>query len=195
VDDHPDTTARRGRRSGKTQTRATILRVALTQFAETGYADTSVRSVAAAAGVNPSLVTHFFANKEGLFVAAVGTLMDDIRPAMAAALVGDPDRLGHRIAAAYLALWDSPATSLRLRAVYRSASASPAASTIVQRQLATTTAEPFKTVRASDRTRLPIVMGQLLGIAVTRYLFETTQLPLDKLVEIAGHAAQATLDA
>ncbi|MGH3339305.1 MAG: TetR/AcrR family transcriptional regulator, partial [Propionibacteriaceae bacterium] len=47
---------RRGRRPGSPRTREAILEVALEQFAYRGYTGTSLRGVAAAAGVDPSLV-------------------------------------------------------------------------------------------------------------------------------------------
>src|ERR1700716_932929 len=63
--------ARTGRRPGATTTRDAILRAARLRFAEAGYEQTSIRAVAADAGVNPTLVMHFFGSKEELFRAAV----------------------------------------------------------------------------------------------------------------------------
>jgi len=50
---------------------ATILQAAREQFADAGFERTTIRSVAAAAGVDPALVMQHFGSKEGLF-AAVG---------------------------------------------------------------------------------------------------------------------------
>ena len=50
---------------------ATILQAAREQFADAGFERTTIRSVAAAAGVDPALVMQHFVSKEGLF-AAVG---------------------------------------------------------------------------------------------------------------------------
>lgn len=50
-------------------TRAKIRDAALTCFAEQGIAATSMRAVAAAAGVVPSHVVHYFGTKDGLRVA------------------------------------------------------------------------------------------------------------------------------
>ena len=50
-------------------TRARIRDIALTEFAEHGIKGTSMRSIAAAAGVSPSHVIHYFGSKEGLRIA------------------------------------------------------------------------------------------------------------------------------
>jgi AcrR family transcriptional regulator len=46
--------------------RAALREAALRLFAERGYAGTSVRDVAAAAGVSPALLFHHYGSKEGL---------------------------------------------------------------------------------------------------------------------------------
>src|ERR1700754_4117213 len=49
---------------------ARILSAARDAFADTGFAGTTIRSVARAAGVDPALVYHYFGSKEGLLDAA-----------------------------------------------------------------------------------------------------------------------------
>src|ERR1700761_1614266 len=51
-------------------TRAAILDNARSQFGDHGFERTTIRSVAAAAGVDPALVMHYFSSKAGLFAAA-----------------------------------------------------------------------------------------------------------------------------
>jgi AcrR family transcriptional regulator len=53
---------------GKVSTRASIGEAATRLFAERGYAGTSVRDIASAAGVDPALVIRYFGSKESLFV-------------------------------------------------------------------------------------------------------------------------------
>ena len=67
---------RRGRRPGSPDTRAAILAEARTLFAAQGYAGTSVRAVAAAAGVDAALVHHYFGSKDDLFLAALELPLD-----------------------------------------------------------------------------------------------------------------------
>ena len=49
-----------GRRPGESQTRTELLEIAARQFAERGYQGTSLRAITSEAGVDPTLVRHFF---------------------------------------------------------------------------------------------------------------------------------------
>lgn len=51
-------------------TRRTILEVARHAFATRGYEQTTIRAVAAEAGIDPSMVMRYFGSKAGLFAAA-----------------------------------------------------------------------------------------------------------------------------
>jgi len=53
-------------RSADLTTSARIRDAALARFAEDGYAATSVRTIAADAGVSPALILHHFGSKDGL---------------------------------------------------------------------------------------------------------------------------------
>ena len=59
--------------------RARIRDAALARFGTDGIAGTSVRAVAADAGVSPALVVHHFGSKEGLRQACDGYVLDSIR--------------------------------------------------------------------------------------------------------------------
>jgi AcrR family transcriptional regulator len=60
-----------GRRPGRRDTRAEIVDAARAAFAERGYDGASLRGIARDAGVDPSLVHHYFDGKAALFVAAL----------------------------------------------------------------------------------------------------------------------------
>ena len=62
---------RSGRRPGPSGTREAILAAARSQFAAQGYDRTSMRGIAAEAGVDQALVAHFFGAKQRLFVEVV----------------------------------------------------------------------------------------------------------------------------
>ena len=51
-------------------TRRTILEAARATFATRGYEQTTIRAVAAQAGIDPSMVMRYFGSKAGLFTAA-----------------------------------------------------------------------------------------------------------------------------
>lgn len=64
AEEHPSRDERRRR------TEAAILRAAQELFADQGFERTTIRAVAARAGVDPALVMQRYGNKEGLFGAA-----------------------------------------------------------------------------------------------------------------------------
>ncbi len=97
---------RPGRPAGNSNTRERILDSARDLFARNGINNTSIRAVAAAAGVDSALVHHYFGTKEQLFAAAVHIPidpMDVIGPLREVPV----EELGHRIPSTLLTLWDS----------------------------------------------------------------------------------------
>ncbi|TCC00365.1 TetR/AcrR family transcriptional regulator [Micromonospora zingiberis] len=64
--------------TGRARLRAAALRL----FAERGFGATSVRAVAAAAGLSPALVVHHFGSKEGLRAAVDEDVLDRIGAAL-----------------------------------------------------------------------------------------------------------------
>src|SRR5918912_3213202 len=100
----------RGRRPGAPDTRATILDAARALFAERGFAGTTIRGVASAAGVDAALVHHYFGTKDDLFLAAM-ELPVDPRRVLAPALTGDVGAAGERLLRAFLSMWDDPEIS------------------------------------------------------------------------------------
>ncbi|WP_054811925.1 TetR/AcrR family transcriptional regulator [Nocardia arizonensis] len=60
-----------GRRKDATATRAALLTAARTLFSERGYEGTTVRAIAAKAGVNQALLFRYFGTKDDLFRAAL----------------------------------------------------------------------------------------------------------------------------
>ncbi|MDN4174834.1 TetR family transcriptional regulator [Nocardioides sp. SOB77] len=73
-------------------TRAAIAEAARRQFQAQGYAATSVRAVAAEAGVDAALVMRHFGSKEQLFLETI-----DVEGAFGQALDGPLGRLGERL--------------------------------------------------------------------------------------------------
>lgn len=73
-DTNPD--APRARDAGIT--RQVLLRAARRRFALHGYASTTVREIAADAGVNVALINRYFASKEGLFEACLTRAAEEL---------------------------------------------------------------------------------------------------------------------
>lgn len=89
--------------------RTRILEAARTEFSERGYDKTSVRGIARAAGVDSALVHHYFGTKDEVFAAAIELSFE---PALLvpAVLEGDTRDVGERLARAFIAIWENPAT-------------------------------------------------------------------------------------
>jgi AcrR family transcriptional regulator len=67
------------RQRNAAQTRRLLLEVARARFARDGYASTTVRDIADAAGVNVALISRYFTSKEGLFEACLATAVTELR--------------------------------------------------------------------------------------------------------------------
>jgi AcrR family transcriptional regulator len=75
-------------------------------FARSGIHQTSIRAVAAAAGVDQALVHHYFGTKEQLFAAAIRIPIDPME--VIGPLRETPvEEIGYKLAALLLPLWDS----------------------------------------------------------------------------------------
>ncbi|MDP9794667.1 AcrR family transcriptional regulator [Catenuloplanes nepalensis] len=66
------------RRRDAARTRRLLLDAARLRFIRDGYAATTVRDIADDAGVNVSLISRYFASKEGLFEACLGAAVTDL---------------------------------------------------------------------------------------------------------------------
>lgn len=113
---------RRGRPRGAKpgDTRARILDAATAEFGERGYEAASIRSIARRAGVDPSLVHHYFDDKAALVAEVVAVPLRPDR-IVGGALDGPLEELGARLLRAVLAAWDSPAVRPAAAAAMRSA--------------------------------------------------------------------------
>ena len=100
---------RLGRPAGSPRNREAILAAARQQFAERGYESATIRGIAAAAGVDPALVHHYFGTKDLLFAEAMelpispSAVVPDV-------LAGDPGQLGERLVRRFLDLWSADST-------------------------------------------------------------------------------------
>jgi AcrR family transcriptional regulator len=161
---------RRGRRPGAPDTRATILDAARTAFAEKGFAGTTIRAVATAAGVDAALVHHYFGTKDDLFLAAM-ELPVDPRQVIGPALAGGVDGAGERLLRAFLSMWDDPEISPSLVGIVRSA-LQPGGERLLSQGFVPVVLLPVGQALGLDRPelRMPLVMSQAAGLILTRYL-------------------------
>jgi AcrR family transcriptional regulator len=187
---------RRGRRPGAPDTRAAILAAARSAFATHGYAGTSVRSVAAAAGVDAALVHHYFGSKDDLFVAAL-ELPVDPRAALAGAIAPGPEGAGERMLRVFLSVWDDPELQLPLLGLARGL-LEPSGHRLMSDGFLPAVIQPIGVALGIEHPeiRMPLVASQIIGLILVRYLLEVepvASMPADDVVAIYAPTIQRYL--
>ena len=123
---HSEQAGRRsGRRPGESGTREAILGAARQQFAERGYASTSLRGIAAEAGVDQKLIAHFFGSKQQLFLAAVGLPLNPAEVLPTVLEGGDPATVTERLATVLTRILEQPDLAQPIAAVIRASATEP----------------------------------------------------------------------
>src|SRR5680860_1119596 len=100
-----ETSGRTGRRPGPSTTREGIADAARKRFSDLGYERTTIRGIAADAGVDPALVVHFFNSKQELFVAVM-VLPFEPEEVFPRILAGPRAEVGLRFARFAVGLWE-----------------------------------------------------------------------------------------
>ena len=194
-----------------------VLQAARLAFASRGYASTTMKSVAAAAGVAPGVVKSLYTNKERLFAAAMRLPFD---PAQAVPELIAPglDGLGDRLVRMVLTLMGDEQVRDDLARLLKSdtaasVSASAARITIpgtddaaameqlrfVAEYLQSTVVDRVvAAVGVPDaRMRVAVISSYLVGIAASRYLLRIEPLASatdDEIVALVGPTVQVLLD-
>ena len=177
---------RSGRRPGESGTRELILEAARRQFAERGYDRTSLRSIAQEAGVDPTLVSHFYGSKQKLFVTVV-ELPFDPAAVVAQLSAGDRKSAGLRLARFVLGVLESGPGRQRVTGLVRSAASEPEAARLVRelvtRELVGRIAEELAVDDAPLRASL--VGSQVVGLVMARYVVGLEPLASREPEEVA----------
>ncbi len=162
---------RPGRPSGSSDTRERILASARELFARSGIANTSIRAVAAAAGVDSALVHHYFGTKEKLFAAAVHIPidpMDVIGPLREVPV----EEIGYKLPSMLLPLWDSE-IGAGFIATLRSMLAGSEINlfrSFIQDVIAVEVGPRVDNPPGSGIIRIQFVASQLVGVVMARYI-------------------------
>jgi AcrR family transcriptional regulator len=166
-----------GRRPGDSGTREAILQAARRQFAALGYDRTSLRSIAAEAGVDPTLVSHFYGSKQQLFVRVVELPFPpaEVFPGL---LGGDRSTIGERVARFLLGILESDEGRSRVIGLVRAAASDDAAAGMVRELVVTQLFGPIAEHLGSDqpRVRASFLGSQVVGLAMARYVVRVEPL-------------------
>ena len=156
-------------------------------FARNGIASTSIRAVAAAAGVDSALVHHYFGTKEKLFAAAVRVPIDPMD--IIAPLRETPvEELGHKIPSMLLPLWDSEVGAgfiATLRSILAGSEVNLFRS-FISDVIAVEVGARVDNPPGSGIIRIQFVASQLVGVLMARYILDLEpfkSLPAEQIVE------------
>lgn len=170
---------------------------AVDEFGEQGYDGSTVRSIAARAGVDSALVHHYFGTKADLFAEAVGIpLRPDID--VPDILTGPREEVGERIVRYVLEAFEQPEIRRRgvmlIRTAIGSRLTTPLLAGFLSRELIGRIA---KTLGVPDaELRATLVASQVAGLLLTRYVLRIPPIAaasVDELVARIGPTVQRYL--
>lgn len=199
--DRTDDRAAPRRRAGAAATRAALIASARELFAAKGYADASVRAIARGAGVDPSLINHYFGGKEGLFGQAMQIPLDLQDLLTRFDRVTSADELPELIAKTFLEIWESPETEPQMTALLRRALDDPDQFSTLVGFLFSALVEPVS-ARLGElgpeqaRLRLTLLASHLMGTLIARKILHVeplASLPRDELLELIVPTIRADL--
>lgn len=166
-------TPRTGRRTAASgaHTREAILAAAGRLFAEHGFEGASMRSIAAEAGVDAALITHFFGSKANLLVAAIDWPLDPQRE-LPRLLAEGPDHVGERLVTLFVRTWDRERTRHPVIILLRAATTEPAAAELLATVLRTSLFGPLLAELGVNKPELraSLLASQLGGLGLARYI-------------------------
>ena len=174
----------RPRRSDRT--RAAILDAAQRLFAAHGYERTTIRDVAAEAAIDPSMVMRYFGSKDELFVASA--VMDLTLPDLGA--VGATD-VGATLTRHFLGMWEGQDEKSASAVLLRSAASNEYAARRVREIFAAQIVPMVSRLggRKDVELRAGLVMTQLLGLALCRYILKIPSVAVLSVEEVVRDIA------
>ena len=152
---------------------ARILAAARDEFAEHGWAGTTIRAVARAADVDPALVYHYFGSKEGLLDGATNPpqqWLENVAKVWATPI----EQLGGALLEMLLASWADDEIGPTLRAILQTAAHEPATREKLRR-VVEGSLMGVSQLGSDERDRLVrsgLISSQMMGFALMRYVWK-----------------------
>jgi AcrR family transcriptional regulator len=188
---------RSGRRPGTPETRDHIVAVARRAFGAKGYDATSLRSIAAQAGVDPGLLVHYFGTKEGVFRAAVEVAVQPDQ--LFAGLEGLTSQdCAEQLVRRYLVVLAREETRDVVMGLIRSAVSNEHAADMLRDVLFQGLLVSLEHVidGPDARLRASLIVAQLVGVAVLKYVVRVRvvmQATDDEIVALVSPAIERYL--
>jgi AcrR family transcriptional regulator len=188
----------RGRRPlGSPDARRAVLDAARELFAELGFERTTMRAVAARAGVDPALIYHYFGDKDGLLFAALQPPVDEAT--VFADLADAGDRAGEELVRRLVKLWEEhPEVREQMAAILRTGLSHDHAGRLLRDILSSFILAALGGVLAGDRRELRVALigSQIGGLMLARYILKvpgTAAASPEELVQAVGPTVQRYL--
>lgn len=178
--------------------RSAALAAARNAFAARGYARTTYKGIAAAAGVAPAVLQRYYKNKGELF-AAVLRLPYDPTSAVPTLLAPGLEGLGERLVSFTLDTLGDPEVREDLLGLMRAGASAAQLTQSLQDYFEQNVIDRVVTaVGVPDaRMRVALITSYLIGIAAGRYLLRIEPLasaPDDRVVQMVAPTIQGLLD-
>jgi AcrR family transcriptional regulator len=152
---------------------ARIVGAARTEFAEQGWAGTTIRAVARAADVDPALVYHYFGSKGGLLDAATNPPQKWLE-SVAKVWTSPIDELGAALIRLLLTSWADDEIGPTLRAILQTAAHEPSTREKLRR-VVEGSLMGVSQLGVDERDRLirsGLISSQMMGFGLMRYVWK-----------------------
>ena len=152
---------------------ARIVAAARDEFAQHGWAGTTIRAVAREADVDPALVYHYFGSKEGLLDAATNPPQKWLEN-VAKVWTTPIEDLGGALSKLLLASWADDEIGPTLRAILQTAAHEPSTREKLRR-VVEGSLMGVSQLGSDERDRLirsGLVASQMMGFALMRYVWK-----------------------
>jgi AcrR family transcriptional regulator len=174
-----------GRRPGASETQEQIRQAAAKLFVERGYQGATMRAIAKDAGVDASLIVHFFGNKLNLFAESVEWPFDP-EVEMPKILADGRRNVGRNLVRLLIRIWDKEGTRSPILTLLAAATVEPEAAEMLAGFVRERLFAPLLDELGSDHPemRADLLSSQLMGLGITRYVLRAEPLASAKSADV-----------
>lgn len=174
-----------------------VLDAAREMYARQGYLNTTIKGVAAAAGVAPDLVRRYYSGREELFAAAM-RLPTDPGTAIAQLLAPGIDGLAERLVRVTFRMLEEPETRDQIAAMVRDGVGAAKTAAPLREFLESVVVDRVAgALRVPDaRMRVALAISYVVGVVGSRYVMRMEPLASateDEVVRLVAPAVQTAL--
>jgi len=178
--------------------REAVLDAARAAFHTKGYAKTTVRGVAAMAGVAPGVAAKYYENKEAMFAAAM-RLPFDPSSALPELLAPGLDGMGERLVRATFGVFGDEETRAELMTLFQAGASTAQAAASLREFIEESVIDRLASVVGipDARMRAALISSHLIGLGTVRYVVRLEPLasaPEEQVLRIYGPLIQDLID-